>query len=365
MTRILLAVDGGNSKTDIAILAEDGSLLGAARRPTVSHQQIGLEAAGARLRAQVEAVAARAGLGGDSPVGDSPVVDVGVLCLAGLDLPFDERALARVHGHSGLARSVILENDTIAGLRAGSPEGWGVGVVVGAGINAVGIAPDGRRARFAGLGSISGDRGGGSSLGMEALGAAVRAQDRRGPRTVLETLVPAHYGLRRPLDVTTAVYTGRIPEDRVAELAAVAVTAAAGGDAVALGLISDLADECAAFAIAAIRRLRLSRAAVPIVLSGGAARGADPLLTNAVSDRVLAVAPRATVSVLRDPPVVGAALLALDAVGTSDPSAAASVRRALSHEVLLRGYPDTLAARTRSATGPSSPRSAGRPPADR
>ncbi len=339
MTRLLLAVDGGNSKTDIAILAEDGTLLAAARQPTVSHQQIGLEAAGMRLRAQVDAIAGRAGI----PMA-SPTVDLGVLCLAGLDLPSDERALARVHGQTGLARSLVLENDTIAGLRAGSPNGWGVGVVVGAGINAIGVGPDGRRARFAGLGSISGDRGGGSSLGMEALGAAVRAQDRRGPRTLLETLVPAHFGLRRPLEVTTAVYAGRIPEGRVAELAAVAVAAAVEGDGVALGLIADLADECAAFAIAAIRRLGLSRMAVPIVLSGGAARGAESLLIDAVSARVAVVAPRATVSVLRDPPVVGAALLALDAIGARNPSTADAVRRALTHDVLVHGFPGAASA---------------------
>ena len=85
--------------------------------------------------------------------------------------------------HRGDARHRERHGRRAAGRVAG---GWGVGVVVGQGINAVGVAPDGRRARFAALGAISGDRGGGSGLGMDALGAAVRAQDGRGPRTVLE-----------------------------------------------------------------------------------------------------------------------------------------------------------------------------------
>ena len=103
---------------------------------------------------------------------------------------------------------------------------------------------------------------------MEALGAAVRAQDGRGGHTSLERSVPAHFGLRRPLDVTVALYANRIGESRISELAAVAVDAARDGDAVSMQLIGDLADECAAFALAAVRRLRLTRAAVPIVLSG-------------------------------------------------------------------------------------------------
>jgi N-acetylglucosamine kinase-like BadF-type ATPase len=332
MRELLLAVDGGNSKTDLVLLTADGTVVAAARLPTVSHQQVGLEEAGRRLRQQVEAVAAGARL----PVTE-PITSLGVLCLAGLDLPSDERALARAHARTGIAATLVLENDTVAGLRAGAPEGWGVSIVIGQGINGVGIGPGGRRARFAGLGPISGDRGGGGSLGMEALGAAVRAQDGRGGRTSLEALVPAHFGLRRPLDVTGALYSGRIPEERTSELAAVVVDAARAGDAIALGLIDALADECASFAIAAIRRLRLAGQAVPVVLSGGVARGAADLLADAVALRVAGTAPRARVIVVEAPPVLGAALLALDRVAPGDAAAAARVRAAITHEGLLAG----------------------------
>ena len=329
MTDLLLAVDGGNSKTDLALLTTDGDVVAAIRGGTVSHQQVGAEAAGVALRALLDDAAAAAGM--DLP---APAAMVGVLCLAGMDLPADERTLRRIHGATGIARELVLENDTIAGLRAGSPEGWGVGIVVGQGINAVGIAPGGRRARFAGLGQISGDRGGGSGLGMDALRVAVRAQDGRGPKTALERVVPAHFGLRRPLDVTYALYDGRLDEERTSELARVAVDAARDGDAVAIGLLDDLAAECAAFATAAIRRLRLARHAVPVVLSGGVARGAGPLLAERVAALVREAAPDAGVTVLHEPPVLGAALLALDHSPTAAPDAATRVRSMLTHERL-------------------------------
>ena len=314
MSGVLLAVDGGNSKTDVVLLARDGTVLGAHRGPTVSHQQVSIQEASRRLRAQVDALRE-----------PEQVIEASVLCLAGLDFPADERALARAHGDSGFGR-MVLENDTVAGLRAGTPSGWGVGIVVGAGINAVGVAPDGRRARFAGLGPLSGDRGGGESLGVAALGAAVRAGDRRGGRTSLERLVPQHFGMRRPIDVTLAMYHDRLPEGRVTELAAVAVRAARDGDAVALGLLGELADECASFATASIRRLGMTRLEVPVVLSGGVARGAGELLATPVEDRVRAVAPGAVVSVLHAPPVLGAALLALDLVAPGDLEAAERAR---------------------------------------
>src|SRR4029450_9447045 len=108
-------------------------------------------------------------------------------------------------------------------LRAGTERGWGVAVVCGAGINCVGVAPDGRQVRFPALGGITGDWGGGDGLppagshvrvpalgeitgdwgggydvGMAAVSAAARSEDGRGPRTRLERGVPAPFGLATP-----------------------------------------------------------------------------------------------------------------------------------------------------------------------
>ncbi len=331
MTAPIIAVDGGNSKTDIALLAADGSVLATLRGPTVSHQQVGAAEAGRSLVTLARQAARRADVRIDAA---ASLGSLAVLCLAGMDLPSDRRELRGAHGTSGLAAKVVLRNDTDAALRAGSPESWGVAVILGSGLNAVGIAPSGREARFAGLGPISGDRGGGGTLGMDALGAAVRAGDGRGPRTSLERLVPAAFGLRRPIDVTIALYRGLIPMDRIQELAPVVVGAAMDGDRAALDVLAVLAEEAAAFAIAAIRRTGLVRAAVPVVLAGGVARGGDPLLTSMIAARVRQVAPAAIVSVLHAPPVLGAALLALDKVAPGDQRAQRRARSALTTEVL-------------------------------
>ena len=46
---VVLAVDGGNSKTDVALVADDGAFLAAVRGPTVSHQAVGLAEGMVRL----------------------------------------------------------------------------------------------------------------------------------------------------------------------------------------------------------------------------------------------------------------------------------------------------------------------------
>jgi N-acetylglucosamine kinase-like BadF-type ATPase len=324
MAGVVLAVDGGNSKTDVVLCSTDGRLLAGVHGPTTSHQVVGLEAGLDRLAGLVREAATAAGL-----AGEDPVADLAVCCLAGLDLRSDERRLGRAYAARQFAHETVLHNDTVAALRAGTPDGWGVAVICGAGVNAVGRHPDGRVARFAGLGTIAGDRGGGFDLGLWGLGAAVRARDGRGPATVLARLVPAHFGLRRPEDVTEAMYLHRIAEERAGELAPVVCDAARAGDTVAIGLVDELAGELAAFATAAIRRLAMSRLAVPVTLAGGLARGGADLLVPRVSALVRGLAPAAEVSVLHAPPVLGSALLGLDRLAPGDREAATRLRAAI------------------------------------
>jgi N-acetylglucosamine kinase-like BadF-type ATPase len=325
---VILAVDGGNSKTDVALCSSGGELLAAVRGPTTSHQAVGLEPGLDRLSGLVGRVLAEAGRSGTGAP-RLPVAEVAVCCLAGMDLPSDEARLARAYAARRLAQETLLFNDTLAALRAGTPDGWGVAVICGSGVNAVGRAPDGRIARFAGLGEIAGDRGGGSGLGMWGLGAAVRAIDGRGPATSLSSLVPAHFGLRAPVEVTEALYQGSIDGERVGELAPVVAQAARDGDAVALGLVDDVADELASFATASVRRLSMEEERVPVTLAGGLARGAADLLVPRVTSLVREVAPEAEVSVLHAPPVLGAALLGLDRLAPGDHAAADRLREAI------------------------------------
>src|SRR4030095_8817936 len=189
--RAVLAVDGGNSKTDVALVGAAGELLGAARGPGSSHHHLGVPGAMDTLEGLVAAACGDAG----RPDPGRPLAEVGVWCLAGLDLPADDQALGPAVAGRRWARQVLLHNDVFAVLRAGSERAWGVGVVLGAGINCVGVAPDGREVRFPALGELSGDWGGGRDVGVAAVGAALRGEDGRGPATTLTRLVPGHFGL--------------------------------------------------------------------------------------------------------------------------------------------------------------------------
>ena len=69
---LLLAVDGGNSKTDVALCTADGALLAAVRGPTTSHQAVGLDAGLDRLAGLVADVRRLAADAPDAPAPTSP-----------------------------------------------------------------------------------------------------------------------------------------------------------------------------------------------------------------------------------------------------------------------------------------------------
>jgi N-acetylglucosamine kinase-like BadF-type ATPase len=306
---VILAVDGGNSKTDLVLARADGALLSLVRGPLSSPHKLGVDGSLDVLEGLLGEASAQAGLDGAHPL-----AEVAQLLMAGVDFPAEEDELREAVERREWARRTRVGNDTFAVLRAGTERGWGVAVVCGAGINCVGVSPDGRHARFPALGPITGDWGGGFDVGLAALSAAARSEDGRGPRTKLERSVPEHFGLAAPHELAEEIHRNRIDLRRVAELPPV-VFAAAGSDAVAAQIVDRLAGEVVALARVALKRLGLERQPAEVLLGGGLLQAADGRLVSAIESRLQETAPSVEVRRARSAPIVGAALLALDEVG--------------------------------------------------
>jgi N-acetylglucosamine kinase-like BadF-type ATPase len=304
----VLAFDAGNSKTDVALVAADGTVLGTARGAGFEPQRIGPAAAVDGLEPLVRAAATEAGL----RVGDVPLVQHISACLANADLPVEVEQLTTAFEQRRWAESVYVANDTFALLRSGVDEPRGVAVVCGAGINCSGMLPDGRTARFTALGKLTGDWGGGAQLAEEAFWSASRAEDGRGPATALRTALPTHYGLPTLTAVIEAFHLGDLPAERQLEAGPVLFQVAAAGDLVALGIVQQQAEEIVAMASSALRRLDLLSEPVTVVLGGGVLTAGHPVLLDQVTRLLAEIAPKAVPRVVDVPPVVGAALLGLD-----------------------------------------------------
>jgi N-acetylglucosamine kinase-like BadF-type ATPase len=308
---LVLAVDGGNSKTDVALLTESGALLSWVRGPGSA---IGALRA-ARLIGRLAAVAARrAGL------------DLGsahAACyLAGADVPWQvEERRARLE-ELGVFASVSVGNDAWALLRLGAPAGApAVGVVCGAGLKCV-ARTGADRYEFPSLGWQTGDlSGAGDFLAREVLRVAARAEDGRGPDTPLRDAVLARLSAPSVRAVADRLLTGELTEDHLDALVPEALDHARAGDPVAASVVGELAGEVAVTARAARRHLG-GGPGWTLVLGGGLFADPAGRFLTAVRTATPDLEEEFALAVVDAPPVAGAALLGLDQVGATVPSAA-------------------------------------------
>ncbi|GAA4848744.1 BadF/BadG/BcrA/BcrD ATPase family protein [Luteimicrobium xylanilyticum] len=315
--RVVVAVDGGGSKTDAVAVDLDGTVLGFGRGGASNAQTRGLATAVGVVDALVSRVRAEAAL---------PVAAVGAY-LAGLDLPQEITAFRAAVSDLAWAHDapVHLDNDMFALLRTGTDAPDAVAVVCGTGINCVGVRADGRDARFPALGPISGDWGGGAGIAQEALWYAARAEDGRGRPTAFTTLIPRHFGESDLTAVVEGLHFGRIEHDDLTSLAPVVLAAAREGDPVARSIVDRLGDEIGLLARVALERLDLHDVPVPVVLGGGVLAAEDPGLLARVHDFLAPAFPRAALVPTRERPIVGAAVLTLADAGAR-PEAIARAR---------------------------------------
>ncbi|MGW6643752.1 N-acetylglucosamine kinase [Streptomyces iakyrus] len=302
----VLAIDAGNSKTDVAVVTADGEVLATARGGGFRPPAVGVDTAMDDLAETVTRALTTAGL--------TSVTHVSA-CLANADFPVEEEQLAAALHARAWGTTVTVRNDTFAILRAGVTEPRGVAVVCGAGINCVGMRPDGRTARFPALGRVSGDWGGGWGLSEEALWHASRAEDGRGAHTALARTLPAHFGLPTVYALIEALHLDDIPPLRRHELTPVLFATASGGDPVARAVVERQAEEVVAMAVVALTRLDLLSEETPVLLGGGVLAARHPQLNDHITHLLTERAPKAVPQVVTASPVLGAALLGLDRVG--------------------------------------------------
>jgi N-acetylglucosamine kinase-like BadF-type ATPase len=307
---LVLAVDGGNSKTDVALATADGEVLAQAQSGPFTPQITGVPHAIETAAKAVGEIRARLGLPEDAPLARHLSAFV-----AGADLPQEEVALAEAFAARGWTETVEVGNDTFAVLRAGASRPWGVAVVCGAGTNCAGIAPDGRRARYPAIGQLTGDWGGGHALGAFAMYAAVRGEDGRGAPTALTAAVAEHFGSETALDAALGFHLGTFADERIHELSPLLLRVATAGDAVALEYVDQQAREIVGWARTTLGRLDLLDRETEVVLGGGVLRAAVPVLMDRIAELARREIPAAVLVVPTRRPIHGSVLLGLDRLG--------------------------------------------------
>ncbi len=269
--RFLLAVEGGGSKTTALLTDLDGKNVGRGFGPGSNPHAVGFEAAGKAVAMAIDGALINAT--GRLPEGSSwRETGVAAACfgLAGIDGPEDEAQLTAWVKDQAIAERFVVVNDSELVVAAGTPDGWGIALISGAGSVCLGRSPQGRTIRVGGWGHLLGDEGSGYRLALEALRLATQTVDGRADAEALVRAILRHWSLSDAGALIRHVHApGMTPAD-IAGLAPAVVALAAGGDPAARGLVEQGVKDLARQVDTAIRKLALTNP--PLALAGSLLR---------------------------------------------------------------------------------------------
>lgn len=260
---LLLAIDGGGTKTDCHLAVFDGQLriLGKGLSGPSNLRALGPQQALANLDAAVAAAFASAGL-------QRSTATAACLALAGADRTSEQMQILEWAGSAQLASQLRIVNDAVPLLYANAGSGVGVALIAGTGSLAWGCNADGRTARAGGWGFLLGDEGSAYALGNAALRAVLMQSDGRGPQTLLTELISAQLDLPRPAAIVERVYGAVVPRQVIAELAPLVFDAAQRADTIATEILRNASQQLAGMAAAVAESLNLP-APLHLACTGG------------------------------------------------------------------------------------------------
>ncbi len=262
---LLAGIDGGHTTTKAVLAQGDGAILATGTGPACDHLNTpgGLD----RNRTAIHTALLDACTEASVPAGNLDAI--------GLGLTSAQRELDPVARISDLVREIAspetiwIDNDfasNLAGAAAGQP---GIVVIAGGGSIGYGIDSSGREAISGGLGYLMGDEGSGWYFGIEALQAAARGADRRGPITALLPMILDAWQLSNIRECLQVLYREDFRRSEIAELAPEVFRVASNGDAVALDIVTSGAHSLARHALGVADQLHDKHEAIDVYPTGG------------------------------------------------------------------------------------------------
>jgi N-acetylglucosamine kinase len=260
--KLFLGVDGGQSGTTAVIGDETGRILGTGDAGPCNH------AAAAEGRAKLER-AIRGSVGDACRQAGLELSNVTfeAACFGLSGGPEDRLEILGSVVRS--SRPLIITNDAVVALAGATSHGQGIIVIAGTGSISFGRNGAGETARAGGWGHIFGDEGSAFDIGRQALRSALRMEEGWGPPTRLREILITATESRDANDTLHRFYGPEWPRSRVATLAPLVDAAAAEGDAIALRIMHNAAQDLAMLAASVRGQLWQVQDPVELAYIGG------------------------------------------------------------------------------------------------
>lgn len=306
---LILAIDGGQTSTKAILATRDGTVIASGMGPPCDHI-VGPGGRETNRRGIHGAAMAALQSAGRS---SSDIVAVGM----GLT------SAAREHHATPIFESIVRElcdpeviwvdADYVSNLSGASAGRPGIVVIAGGGSIGYGVNAEGREALAGGLGFLLGDDGSAWYLGLQAIIAATRANDGRGPETALLPFVREHYGLDSIREIARVIYAADFVRSAVSGIAP-EVVRIAETDGVAREIVVSAGEKLAEIALAVARQLHAPGDAIDMFPTGGVF-AAGPLIAEPFESRIREQWPEAVIRAPQFAPVYGALFQAIRALG--------------------------------------------------
>jgi glucosamine kinase len=307
-TVLAAGIDGGATRTRAVLVGADGTIAGFGTAGPSNYDNVGEAAASENIRDAVE------GARRESGRSSTAVVSM-FLGMAGVVSHTDRETVRKMVLAHRLAppEAITVDHDIRIALAGGLEGREGIVLIAGTGSSTYGRRSDGRNHRT-GWGFLLDDRGSGYSLGLQAMIATVMESDGRGAPTALGRLVRERFRFSEIDDILRIVYHDRVPVAEIAALAPDVIRSAMNGDAVAARILEGGAREMALMVATVADRLGFTGSAFPVTMTGGLVDHPGHY-RDLIHAEIRTKVPDATILSPSFPPVLGAALLALEAAG--------------------------------------------------
>lgn len=298
-------LDVGATKSHFALYDDQGNQVDFAEWGPLNHEVLpgGFDQLEKELEAFANGTLRRHGL--------TPA-DIGyaVFGMGGCDTRAQHRTISDIWRRLGW-RDFLLCNDAYLGIPAGSPDCVGICAINGSGCTLAGINAGGKTLQIGGIGDLSNDKGGGGTLGTRVIAAAYSSLFRKAPETALTERVFAQLGISDKYDFFDALADFlEGGERRINVFTPMLFEVAGAGDAVAVSILREVADNYAGGITALIEELDFpAEKPLYIVMAGSVfVKGASPVLIDALKEMLAQRNPGYDLRyvLLERPPVMGA-----------------------------------------------------------
>jgi N-acetylglucosamine kinase-like BadF-type ATPase len=305
--RYVLGFDGGGTKTECALMDEQGRVRASGLSGPSNPMRVGF---GGAMAAVCEA--------GRTAMQNGKVStsEISVICagLAGAAQPESQRKLKKLLGGEFPGQTVEVCTDVDLKLEAAG-EQRAIVLNIGTGTFAVGRDLSGQAVRVGGHGPLLGDEGSAYDIGRRAMIAALRASDRGSKDSPLAARILHDLCAEDWEELQLRVY--RVPDEVFPRIFPVVTGAADEGDLEARMLLRAAAEELAGLVMDLMERLNLQDEKFLLVKSGGMT-GRSVYFDELLGEKLKAAAPQAEFGELRMSAAEAAARLALRIMITAD-----------------------------------------------